>query len=616
MSHIDKILAPGSRLHESCQYDEQCTYRDLNTFCYHPQRPTRGADGETSETVATADIEARCLCKPGFHATRDIAGSAKSGTEVCLIDSVVVDSVRKRVVSSAEALCIGLSILVLLLCLMFRIFTRAHRESRRVRRFADANECPVLIEDRPTSSTPPPSPQLRGVNPTIMLSKDQVASDQHPISSPHLSLRRQHSLDIERQLYRPIFCSAASAPGSRNSSLGGGGGSLAVSGGCVEGALKTLTSVSVPPEIRRGSGGATHFCQDWPQGFTDSDSGDIEQHITIVPNPRSKQRADSMADYAFPELHSAKSRTSKQEPENLLILTRTRTDRHGRRHSVAVPLIPPPDGEKFEGGYYVERNPITGGAKLVAPSGASSAEAVDKGRERRRPSRERLQRSSSGRGPTSLNQGSGNATGGSSTAQPRPRSFMGMASSRRDLLSTPASMVSDGAIAPRSMKRAASMRERSSATKERESGSWSASSGMGRAGTQPRSRTIANMPTIGESRLANHMQSAQEGSERGAGVAPSVAVDKESGYIRRLSLQPASGDKCNSTGHTPRKGQLRSLSRDMDRMKLSSTASALGVSPPKTRDVSPRPLKRRSSSRRSSSRSKGFLHFLDLAIAN
>ena len=87
---------------------------------------------------------------------------------------MVVDSVRKRVVSSAEALCIGLSILVLLLCLMFRIFTRAHRESRRVRRFADANECPVLIEDRPTSSTPPPSPQLRGVNPTIMLSKDQV----------------------------------------------------------------------------------------------------------------------------------------------------------------------------------------------------------------------------------------------------------------------------------------------------------------------------------------------------------------------------------------------------------------------------------------------------------
>ena len=89
-------------------------------------------------------------------------------------DSVVVDSVRKRVFSSVEALCIGLSILVLLLCLMFRIFTRAHRESRRVRRFADANECPVLIEERPTPSTPPRSPQLRGVNPTIMLSKDQV----------------------------------------------------------------------------------------------------------------------------------------------------------------------------------------------------------------------------------------------------------------------------------------------------------------------------------------------------------------------------------------------------------------------------------------------------------
>jgi hypothetical protein len=60
---------------------------------------------------------------------------------------------------------------------------------------------------------------------------------------------------------------------------------------------------------------------------------------------------------------------TRQEPENLLILTRTRTDRHGRRHSVAVPLIPPPDGEKFEGGYHVERNPITGGATLVPPEG-------------------------------------------------------------------------------------------------------------------------------------------------------------------------------------------------------------------------------------------------------
>ncbi len=64
-----------------------------------------------------------------------------------------------------------------------------------------------------------------------------------------------------------------------------------------------------------------------------------------------------------------RSMKNRQEPENLLILTRTRTDRHGRRHSVAVPLIPPPDGEKFEGGYHVERNPITGGATLVPPEG-------------------------------------------------------------------------------------------------------------------------------------------------------------------------------------------------------------------------------------------------------
>lgn len=84
-----------------------------------------------------------------------------------------------------------------------------------------------------------------------------------------------------------------------------------------------------------------------------------------------------MADYAFPELHSSRSsKKGQNEPENLLILTRTRTDKHGRRHSVAVPLVPPPDGERFEGGYYVERNPITGGAKLVPPPGGTYSQSI------------------------------------------------------------------------------------------------------------------------------------------------------------------------------------------------------------------------------------------------
>jgi hypothetical protein len=78
-----------------------------------------------------------------------------------------------------------------------------------------------------------------------------------------------------------------------------------------------------------------------------------------------------------PDSCCRRSLKNKQEPENLLILTRTRTDRHGRRHSVAVPLIPPPDGEKFEGGYHVERNPITGGATLVPPEGEIGAGLPD-----------------------------------------------------------------------------------------------------------------------------------------------------------------------------------------------------------------------------------------------
>ena len=88
-----------------------------------------------------------------------------------------------------------------------------------------------------------------------------------------------------------------------------------------------------------------------------------------------------MANFAFPELHPKVEREwgkmyslitlqakLKAESENLILLTQTKTDSHGRRHSVAIPLIPPPDGEKFEGGYHIERNPITGGARLVVPA--------------------------------------------------------------------------------------------------------------------------------------------------------------------------------------------------------------------------------------------------------
>ena len=35
---------------------------------------------------------------------------------------------------------------------------------------------------------------------------------------------------------------------------------------------------------------------------------------------------------------------------------------------MALPVIPPPNGERFEGGYHVEKNPINGALTLVEPS--------------------------------------------------------------------------------------------------------------------------------------------------------------------------------------------------------------------------------------------------------
>ena len=55
------------------------------------------------------------------------------------------------------------------------------------------------------------------------------------------------------------------------------------------------------------------------------------------------------------------------EPKHLLLITRTKTDPSGQRQSVALPVIPPPNGEIFEGGYHVEKNPINGATTLVEP---------------------------------------------------------------------------------------------------------------------------------------------------------------------------------------------------------------------------------------------------------
>jgi len=92
---------------------------------------------------------------------------------------------------------------------------------------------------------------------------------------------------------------------------------------------------------------------------------EYEQHISIIKNP--SPGSGSLTHFAFPELHP--NARLKAEHEYLLLVSRTRTDEQGRRHSVAVPVIPPAPGVMFEGGYHIEKNPINGAAVLVPPKG-------------------------------------------------------------------------------------------------------------------------------------------------------------------------------------------------------------------------------------------------------
>jgi len=300
-------------LYESCTYNQQCSKQNKNSFC------------KKEEQQST-----RCRCRKGYREER--AHDIPIRYE-CVIDAT---GPLSGTVPAIVGLFIALTILLILFCFMFKLFTQSRYP--RARAYADANQDP----------------------PDITVEDEQI--------------------DLEKQRLYPETCGIQIySPGgghiSKQSSRRGSGNNNSD-----KASLSNYSQSQSRRGSNRSSGGESEksrraslarngaiVTSDLAFNFNDKDC-DVEQHITIIPNPRAKRRG-SMADHAFPELHS--SRSTKKEPENLLILTRTKTDRHGRRHSVAVPLIPPPDGEKFEGGYHVERNPVTGGAKLVPPQGDS-----------------------------------------------------------------------------------------------------------------------------------------------------------------------------------------------------------------------------------------------------
>jgi hypothetical protein len=313
-------------LYGSCTYNQQCSKQNKNSFC------------KKEEQQST-----RCRCRKGFREER--AHDIPIRYE-CVLDAT---GPLSGTVPAIVGLFIALTILLILFCFMFKLFTQSRYP--RARAYGDANQDP----------------------PDITVDDEQI--------------------DLEKQRLYPETAIQIYSPGgghiSKQSSRRGSGNNNSDKG--------SLSNNSQYSQSRRGSnrssGGESEksrraslarngaiVTSDLAFNFNDKDC-DVEQHITIIPNPRAKRRG-SMADHAFPELHSSRStkKGTKKEPENLLILTRTKTDRHGRRHSVAVPLIPPPDGEKFEGGYHVERNPVTGGAKLVPPQQDSKGGKVKRTR--------------------------------------------------------------------------------------------------------------------------------------------------------------------------------------------------------------------------------------------
>lgn len=322
-------------LYESCTYDQQCSSRNANSFC---------SELSSSQT--------QCSCRSGYQAEK--AHEIPIRYE-CIINTA--GPLTETTVPAIVGLFITLTILAFLLCFMFKLFTQSR--FARTRAYADANIPPtIVLEDR-----------------QIDLEKQLYPLDDARVLKPSPSGSHISNFSSRR----------GSGNNNSNNSSGSNGGN----------------QQQHPSQSRRSSNRSS-FGDDKIQrnGFviTSDPSFDVtadcevEQHITIVPNPRAKRRG-SMADYAFPELHPRS--TKKKEPDNLLILTRTKTDKHGRRHSVAVPLIPPPDGEKFEGGYHVERNPITGGAKLVPPPGEGKLRARSSS-ERRGGGRDSKNRSSDG----------------------------------------------------------------------------------------------------------------------------------------------------------------------------------------------------------------------------
>jgi len=234
-----------------------------------------------------------CVCREGYSKEQ----SPVSADHVC---HVSLTEFHAEEVATLAGLGIGLSLLSIFICFTLKLFSKARNVEARG--YADASLPPtIMVEGKDVSH------EVETCSRTS--SKSRIYTPGPPLTPSQV--RRMSELScLSVTVQEKDFKMRPVSPGAAVAGYNSGPGSLDML-------------------------------------FEEDES--VEQQLTIIPRPESFSRRKSLVNHAFPELHRKTSNASN----SLVILTRTKTDSQGRRHSVAVPLLAAPP--KTDSGLVIER---------------------------------------------------------------------------------------------------------------------------------------------------------------------------------------------------------------------------------------------------------------------